>query len=104
GGAATPVLRQLFLSHSGGVTQMTGTRTYRPVWLVLPALALAAGPLPAADRPTKEPVKTEPRPLPRPSEIRAIEAYPSFISLKGGDDARQLIVTAALQNGRLQDL
>src|SRR5689334_21354916 len=83
---------------------MTGTRTYRPVWLVLPALALAAGPLPAADRPSKEPVKTEPVALPRPSEIRAIEAYPSFISLKGGDDARQLIVTAALQNGRLQDL
>src|SRR5207249_4539595 len=42
--------------------------------------------------------------LPKPGEIKDLTAYPAKIALKGGDDANQLVVTAALTSGRLQDL
>lgn len=42
--------------------------------------------------------------LPNPSDIRGLQAYPTKISIKGGDDAPQLIISAELLNGRLQDL
>ena len=42
--------------------------------------------------------------LPKAGEIKELTVSPAKIDLKGGDDARQLVITAALNSGRLQDL
>jgi len=42
--------------------------------------------------------------LPKPAEVQSLAAYPTKVSLKGSDDAAQLVVTATLPDGRLQDL
>src|SRR6516164_6199710 len=42
--------------------------------------------------------------LPKASDIKSIDVYPTKMTLKGADDTRQLIVTATLKGGRLQDL
>jgi hypothetical protein len=76
-------------------------------WLFLPALAalvLAGGYLTAGDLYDKGLTKTETAALPKPADVRAFAAYPQTVSLKGMDDARQLILTATLDGNRLQDL
>lgn len=45
----------------------------------------------------------EAAPVPTPAEVKALEAWPAKITLKGQDDSAQMIVTAQLA-GRLQDL
>ena len=72
---------------------------------VIIALAVLACPggLFAADAVKKELI-TEPAPLPKPADVRALAAYPDRVALKGGDDARQLILTATLAGDRLADL
>jgi len=47
---------------------------------------------------------TNPAVLPKPGEIAKLEAYPTAVNLIGSDDAAQLVVTATLTAGRLQDL
>jgi Protein of unknown function (DUF1549)/Protein of unknown function (DUF1553) len=42
--------------------------------------------------------------LPKPNEVQSLTVHPSKVTLKGGDDAAQLILTATLTDGRLQDL
>lgn len=42
--------------------------------------------------------------LPKPNEVQSLAVYPTKVTLKGGDDAAQLILTATLSDGRLQDL
>lgn len=42
--------------------------------------------------------------LPRPADITALSMHPTALRLRGGDDAAQVIVTATLTTGRLQDL
>src|SRR5262249_4176684 len=42
--------------------------------------------------------------LPKPAEVKSLAAYPTKIALKGGDAAQQIILTATLDGGRLQDL
>ncbi|MFL5341822.1 MAG: DUF1553 domain-containing protein [Gemmataceae bacterium] len=42
--------------------------------------------------------------LPKAGELKELVISPAKIELKDGDDARQLVVTAALNSGRLQDL
>jgi hypothetical protein len=42
--------------------------------------------------------------VPKPSEIKALTVKPARITLKGSDDAQQLIITATLADGRLQDV
>jgi hypothetical protein len=71
---------------------------------VLAALVFTAGQLPARDLYNKEPVQSETVALPSPAEVRSLAAYPTAIVLKGSDDSRQLVVTASLPEGRLQDL
>jgi hypothetical protein len=75
-------------------------------WFWLPALLiLAAGSLRAGDiYSDKEPAKLEPLVLPKPAEVQKLEVYPTKVALKGADDAQQLILTATLAGGRLQDL
>ncbi|VTR99311.1 DUF1549 and DUF1553 domain-containing protein [Tuwongella immobilis] len=46
----------------------------------------------------------QPAALPKPSDLAKLEIYPSKLTLKGGDDAGQLIITGTLANGRLVDL
>lgn len=42
--------------------------------------------------------------MPKPADIQSISVSPTSLSLKGMDDAAQLIITATLKDGRLQDL
>src|SRR5438105_3529121 len=73
-------------------------------WSILMALAvLISGGQPAlAD--TKEAAKADAVELPKPNEVQALNVLPAKIDLKGGDDAKQLIITATLAGDRLQDL
>jgi hypothetical protein len=50
------------------------------------------------------PKTNEPLALPKPAEVKGLTAFPTEIVLTGKDDSRQLIVTAELLTGRLQDL
>ncbi len=52
----------------------------------------------------KESAKHENVALPKPSDIKALTLHPNRIVLKGMDDAQQLVLTAELQGGQLQDL
>src|SRR5690348_2880945 len=77
-------------------------------WLALLALAALyslGGPLRAGDLYSdKEPPKLDPSVLPKSAEIKALTVNPTAIKLKGGDDAQQLILSATLISGKLQDL
>ena len=77
-------------------------------WPVLLALAIflcAGGSLFAGDLYSgKEPDKLENVPLPKAGEIKSLTTHPRQIALKGIDDAQQLILTAELLNGQVQDL
>jgi hypothetical protein len=76
-----------------------------PVLLALAALSCAGGSLHAGDLYTsKAPAMLDNVVLPKPGEIKSFTTYPTHIALKGADDAQQLVLTALLQNGRLQDL
>ena len=39
-----------------------------------------------------------------PADVKSVAVYPTKVSLTGGDDAAQLVVTATLANGQLADL
>ena len=42
--------------------------------------------------------------LPSPADIKELQAFPTKLTIKGSDDAPQLVISALLSNGRLQDL
>jgi hypothetical protein len=76
-----------------------------PALTAFAALVFAGGPLPAGDLySNKEPAKLEPLVLPKPAEVQSFTVHPTKIDLQGMDDAQQLILTAGLSGGRLQDL
>src|SRR5262249_46081302 len=80
-------------------------RTCWHALLALGALILVGGPLAAGDiYPDKSPATADSTPLPKPAEVRALVVHPQQITLKGADDAQQLILTATLADGRQQDL
>lgn len=83
---------------------MNGIRQRFPVLVALALLAAAGGHLIGADLYNKESAKLEPTVLPKPGEVEALAIHPQKIALKGSDDAQQLILTATLQGGRVQDL
>src|ERR1700722_6000279 len=73
--------------------------------LAVAALSWPAGLLHAGDLyGDKDGPKLEPLVLPKPAEVQTFAVYPEKIALLNGDDAQQLIVTAGLADGRLQDL
>src|SRR5262249_34618185 len=72
--------------------------------LALVALTWSGSQSLAADLYKNEPVKGELTALPKPAEVQSLAVHPTTIALKDGDDAQQLIVTATLSGGRLQDL
>jgi hypothetical protein len=73
---------------------------HAPVAL-LACLALA---FPAAAEDKSPPPSPADAPGPAPSEVQTLDAHPKEIALKGRDDTRQLVLTATLAGGRLQDL
>jgi hypothetical protein len=83
---------------------MRGRFTSKAVLIALAATTCSVGQLTAGDLYNKEPTKTATVALPKPSEIQALVASPAQINLKGADDAQQIILTARLADGRLQDL
>lgn len=64
--------------------------TRRPVLAAMVVLALAVAPASAA--------------LPKPTDVQSLEVKPAALTLKGLDDAQQLILTAKLAAGPLADL
>src|SRR5262249_4394628 len=82
---------------------MKGQRTRCPALVALAVLLVTAGQL-SADLYNKGPAKRDPAALPTPAEVRALTVSPDKVALKGADDARQLVITAALAGDRLQDL
>jgi hypothetical protein len=77
-------------------------RLLAPAFAALFALAASAS---AGDiYADKDAPKIEPTPLPKPAEVQTFEVQPTKLALKGGDDAAQLVITAGLAGGRLQDL
>jgi Protein of unknown function (DUF1553)/Protein of unknown function (DUF1549) len=82
---------------------MISTRCRWAAAVVLPVLFAAHGH--AADTPvaTKAP-KVEAVALPAATEVQALAAYPPSIALRGGEDSSQLVLTANLPGGRVQDL
>jgi hypothetical protein len=83
---------------------MLGRSSRRPFALALALVALSGTRLLAGDLYSKETAKTDAVVLPKPSDVETLTVAPVKIVLKGADDAQQLILTATLPGGRLQDL
>jgi hypothetical protein len=76
-----------------------------PTLLALAALACSGNALVAGDLYSgKEAPPSDASALPRPADVKTFSVYPTKISLEGLDDAQQLVLTATLPDGRLQDL
>src|SRR5690242_14645323 len=76
----------------------------RTALLALAGLVLWGGRLLAGDLYDNEPARADDVALPRPAEVVSLASHPTAVALKGIDDARQLVITAALSGDRLQDL
>ena len=73
--------------------------------VALAAIAVATGSLSAGDLyPEKDPVKVPTAKMPTADELKSLAVNPAKVKLKGLDDAQQLIFTATLKAGGLQDL
>jgi hypothetical protein len=75
-----------------------------PALTALAALILSAGRLSAGDIYDKGPAATDQIVLPTPAEVQSVVSNPTKITLKGIDDAAQIVVTANLAGGKIQDL
>jgi hypothetical protein len=75
-----------------------------PLLSALAALTCSGGDLTAGDLYSNAPTKVEHIALPKPSELQSLVATPASIVLKGSDAAQQLVITATLAGGRIQDL
>jgi hypothetical protein len=73
-------------------------------WLFLLAAATLYAPPAFADLYNKSTAPVEQVPLPKPADIQTLAVYPTNLTINGMDDAAQLVVTATLKDGRLQDL
>jgi Protein of unknown function (DUF1553)/Protein of unknown function (DUF1549) len=74
-------------------------------WLFLLATATTFVPSAFADEvPKAPPPPLDTVALPKPADVKSLSVYPTQVSLSGLDDASQLVVTATLNDGRLQDL
>ena len=79
---------------------------HRIQWTIVPVLAVmgTAGHLFAGDLYDKNPAASDAVALPKPAEVQTLAVVPQSVKLKGVDDAWQLILTATVNGGRLQDL
>src|SRR5262245_53057155 len=96
----------MFVTYLGGFTPMTTIQAIgRPAVALVVLLGGRACQLKAAEPVKKASPSTDNAPvLPKADEIRKLTVFPTAIQLKGRDDARQLIVTGALKDDRVQDL
>jgi hypothetical protein len=78
------------------------TRVLR--WLFLLAVTSLTAQPALADLYNKVPPPPDTVVLPKPADVRTLTAHPTQLTIRGMDDAAQLVVTATLQDGRLQDL
>ena len=69
--------------------------------LALGALLITA---PAWARADDPPAKNTETKLPAPADVKELQAHPTQLKLIGADDSCQLVLTGALQPGKLQDL
>jgi hypothetical protein len=76
---------------------------YRATWLVLIAALAFAGNASAQLYDNKA-VKSDQVALPTPAEVQSLTVFPASVTLKGLDDSAQLVITAQLAGGKLQDL
>ncbi len=83
---------------------MTGSYRCFAALLALGLLAALTDRSAAGDLYKAAEAPTESTALPKPADVKALAVYPAQIALRGGDDAQQLILTATLADGRLQDL
>src|SRR5437899_1902658 len=65
---------------------------------------LTAALLAAATFVCARPLAAQDAPLPKPADVKALAIHPAKVALASSDDAAQLVVTATLADGRLQDL
>ena len=75
---------------------MNRARACTLVLTALAALTCSGGRLSAADLYDKKAAPTEHVKLPKPAEVQTLAVQPDQVTLKGSDDATQLIVTATL--------
>ncbi len=80
------------------------TRLRLAALLAAAAFAWPAGLFAADLYGDKDGPKQEPMVLPKPADVQTFTVSPEKIALQNGDDAQQLVVTAGLAGGRLQDL
>ncbi len=83
---------------------MKGYRKHGFAFLAALAILGPAHRASADDLYNKKSVKTEPAALPAPANVTTLTAHQPAITLKGQDDSTQLIITAQLTPGTLQDL
>src|SRR5438874_6190976 len=83
---------------------MKGKLICRSVLTAFAIFVCFMGRLNAGDVYKKDVPQGELAPLPSPAQIQSLNAYPEKINLKGSDDAQQLVLTATLAEGRMQDL
>jgi hypothetical protein len=73
-------------------------------WLFLLAATALFAPTAYADLYNKTTGPADTVQLPKPADIQSLAVYPTQLTIKGLDDAAQLVVTATLKDGKLQDL
>lgn len=81
---------------------MKGLRTAWHVLFAAAAVIVPAGSLFAQGDAKKS--APEQVALPTPAEVQSLTVFPNTVTLKGQDDSAQLVVTAALAGGKVQDL
>jgi hypothetical protein len=91
-----------YLDH-GGLSLMKASRKIWLAALAATALTCSGGTL-TADLYSNKEVKGDIVAMPTPAEVQALAVYPPKVTLKGLDDSAQLILSASLAAGRLQDL
>ncbi len=75
------------------------TALFASLGLVLVCASVHAADAPKADISTADAVA-----LPKPADVQALAIYPPAVALRGSDASQQMLVTASLAGGRLQDL
>jgi hypothetical protein len=83
---------------------MKGKLICRSVLTTLALCSFSIDPLQAGDVYKSDAPQGELTPMPAPAQVQSLAAYPEQIHLKGSDDASQLVLTATLAEGRMQDL
>ena len=78
-------------------------QAHRIAWLALFA-ALAITSNSSAQLYDNKAVKSDQVALPKPAEVQSLTVFPATVPLKGLDDSAQLVITANLAGGKMQDL